>query len=151
MHKEKTDLEKALERFKGYHEAYALQNVRENLVPMRARAKEIAEAHDFIEYQETSEKAFALNVKLGYNDEARIVVGFNDMSDLLEFAVSTPTTRENASIRTTRNADNLFVTTMKSSENPYKLEQKFANPEYIDYLVTKVVEYLNERIENDDE
>lgn len=116
---------------------------------LRKRAEEITNQYDFLQLEDTSPNTLALNVMLGNTYEGRIVGSANISGDIIEFAVTSPSTREAVSIRTKRNSDNLFVTTMKApgNKNPYGIEEgMFVNKSYIDYLVTQLVNYLNKRI-----
>lgn len=151
MHKEQTELEKVLARFQGYHEAFAGIDLEKNLASLKERAQEVAKGYDFLDYKETSDHTFAINVKLGLHVEGRIVVSNNIRAEMIEFALSTPSTGDAATIHTKRNDDNLLITTSQSSDNAYKIGEHIVNKSFIDYLLTVITSYLIEKIENDED
>ena len=80
--KQPTELELALEKAKDIRESAYYGEIRNNLKTLKARAKQIAKDHDFLEFQDNGEDYFAHNVEVGKRLNGRIFCSITEREQI---------------------------------------------------------------------
>lgn len=140
--KQPTELELALEKANDLYESAYRGEIRNNLKVLKARAKQIAEGHDFLEFQDSSEHSFAINVELGQRLNGRIFCSVTDREQI-HIGLTIPDLREKYDLFSEQSSRGYLYTIAAVDQNPYGINNRnVINSKLIDHVVAKMIQRI---------
>lgn len=140
--KQPTELELALEKAKDIRESAYYGEIRNNLKTLKARAKQIAKDHDFLEFQGSDEDYFALNVEVGKRLNGRIFCSITEREQIY-ILLKIADLNEKYEIWSEQSSQGYLYTIATVDENPFGINKRnVVNSKLIDYVVTKMIQRI---------
>lgn len=140
--KQPTELELALEKANDLYESAYRGEIRNNLKVLKVRAEQIAEDHDFLEFQNSGEYSFALNVEVGQRLNGRIFCSVNGREQI-HIGLTIPDLREKYELFSEQSSQGYLYTIAAVDQNPYGINNRnVINSKLIDHVVAKMIQRI---------
>lgn len=150
QNKEKTELQQALDTFRGYHQAHHRHDPSILLNEIWEWARALESEHPFLHAKKShGQDTVMLDIRLGKHTEGRLVANLidNGKQPIFQVHLDVSDSQVCAKLRFELNHDGMFFARKAVNNEEIRVQKGLLNQDYLNYLLGRLLAYLIECLE----